>query len=99
MQNRGNEAKKYLKIKDITFLSAANYARFACNLAQNLSLKGPKTAPFCTSGEALERPTGPVIPSAARNLQFFPFEKTMQMLRFTQHDTPQRLHGFEREGW
>jgi hypothetical protein len=33
-ENRGNEAKKYLKTKDITFLSAANYARFACNLAQ-----------------------------------------------------------------
>jgi hypothetical protein len=28
MQNSGNEAKKYLKTKDITFLIAANYARF-----------------------------------------------------------------------
>jgi hypothetical protein len=34
MKNSGNEAKKYLKTKDITFLSAANHARFACNLAQ-----------------------------------------------------------------
>jgi hypothetical protein len=28
-KNSGNEAKKYLKTKDITFLSAANYAYFA----------------------------------------------------------------------
>jgi hypothetical protein len=34
MQNSGNEAKKYLKTKHITFLSAANYARFARKLAQ-----------------------------------------------------------------
>ena len=32
MKNSGNEAKKYLKKKDITFLNAANYARFACKL-------------------------------------------------------------------
>jgi len=30
----GNELKEYLKTKDIAFLNAANYARFACNLAQ-----------------------------------------------------------------
>ena len=34
MKNSGNEAKKYLKTKHITFLSAANYARLARNLAQ-----------------------------------------------------------------
>jgi hypothetical protein len=34
MKNSGNEAKKYLKTKHITFLNAANYARFACKLAQ-----------------------------------------------------------------
>jgi hypothetical protein len=34
MENSGNEAKKYLKTKQITFLMAANYARFASNLAQ-----------------------------------------------------------------
>ena len=27
-ENRGNEAKEYLKTKDITFSNAANYARF-----------------------------------------------------------------------
>jgi hypothetical protein len=32
-QNIGNEAKKYLKKKNITFFSDANYARFACKLA------------------------------------------------------------------
>ena len=34
MKNSGNEAKNYLKTKDITFLSGADYARFACQLAQ-----------------------------------------------------------------
>jgi len=33
MQNRGNEAKKWLKTKDITFFSDANYARFAHKFA------------------------------------------------------------------
>jgi hypothetical protein len=32
MKNSGNEAKKWLKTKDITFLNAANYARFARKL-------------------------------------------------------------------
>jgi hypothetical protein len=32
MKNSGNEAKKYLKTKDITFLNDANYARFARKL-------------------------------------------------------------------
>jgi hypothetical protein len=35
MENSGNEAKKWLKTKDITFLNAANYARFGRHLAQN----------------------------------------------------------------
>jgi hypothetical protein len=34
MKNSGNEAKKYLKTKDITLLNAANYARFARQIAQ-----------------------------------------------------------------
>jgi hypothetical protein len=34
MKNSGNEAKKYLKTKDITILNAANYARFARKFAQ-----------------------------------------------------------------
>jgi hypothetical protein len=29
MKNSGNEAKEYLKTKDITFFDAADYARFA----------------------------------------------------------------------
>jgi hypothetical protein len=33
MKNRGNEAKKWLKTKDITFLADAVYARFARNSA------------------------------------------------------------------
>jgi hypothetical protein len=35
MKNSGNEAKKYLKTKDITFLDATNYARFTHKSAQN----------------------------------------------------------------
>ena len=34
MKNSGNEAKEYLKTKDIAFLNAANYACFACKFAQ-----------------------------------------------------------------
>jgi hypothetical protein len=34
MENSGNEAKKYLKTKHITFLNAANHARFAHIFAQ-----------------------------------------------------------------
>jgi hypothetical protein len=33
-KNSGNEAKKWLKTKHITFLSGAKYARFAHQLAQ-----------------------------------------------------------------
>ncbi len=33
MKNSGNEAKEYLKTKDITFLNDANYVRFARKLA------------------------------------------------------------------
>jgi hypothetical protein len=33
-ENSGNEAKKWLKTKDVTFLNAANYARFACRFAR-----------------------------------------------------------------
>jgi hypothetical protein len=32
-ENRGNEAKEYLKTKDITFSNAANYARFVRKFA------------------------------------------------------------------
>jgi len=32
MKNSGNEAKEYLKIKDITFLNGADFVRFVCKL-------------------------------------------------------------------
>jgi hypothetical protein len=32
MENSGNEAKKYLKTKEVAILNAANYARFALKL-------------------------------------------------------------------
>jgi len=34
MQNSGNEAKKWLKTKDITFFKCANLVRFAHKFAQ-----------------------------------------------------------------
>ena len=46
MENSGNEAKKYLKTKDITFLSGANYARFACKTAQIARHKDQKLHNF-----------------------------------------------------
>jgi hypothetical protein len=33
MKNRGNEAKNWLKTKDITFFDGADYARFAHSFA------------------------------------------------------------------
>jgi hypothetical protein len=33
MENRGNEAKKYLKTKENDFLNVAKYVRFALKLA------------------------------------------------------------------
>ena len=46
MKNSGNEAKEYLKTKDITFSNAANYARFARKLAQIEPKKEQKTTHF-----------------------------------------------------
>jgi hypothetical protein len=34
MRNSGNEAKKYLKTKEVEFLKSAIFVRFARNLAQ-----------------------------------------------------------------
>jgi len=34
MKKSGNEAKKWLKTKDITFFKGANYVRFARQFAQ-----------------------------------------------------------------
>jgi hypothetical protein len=41
-KNRGNEAKKWLKTKGITFLNDANYAQ----ICTNRTLKGAKAAHF-----------------------------------------------------
>jgi len=45
-ENRGNEAKKWLKTKDITFLICANDAHFARNFAQNWQQKQQKPRSF-----------------------------------------------------
>jgi hypothetical protein len=44
MNNSGNEAKKYLKTKHITFLNAANYAHFARKLSTDRRIKGAKNS-------------------------------------------------------
>ena len=54
-KNSGNEAKKYLKTKDITFLMCANYARFARKLAPNLALIAAKTAHLAQTNRNSER--------------------------------------------
>jgi hypothetical protein len=43
-ENRGNEAKEYLKTKDITFLKVAN---LCAQINSNLTLKGAHDATFC----------------------------------------------------
>jgi hypothetical protein len=42
MKNSGNEAKKWLKTKDITFLNDANFALFACRSTQIKASKEQK---------------------------------------------------------
>ena len=45
-KNSGNEAKKWLKTKDVTFLNAANYSRCTYKFAQIRGCKEQKTARF-----------------------------------------------------
>jgi len=42
MKNSGNEAKKWLKTKEVTFFNAAHFAQFASKLAPNRAQKAPK---------------------------------------------------------
>jgi hypothetical protein len=55
MKNSGNEAKKYLKTKHITFLHAANYACFERNSARIARRKEQKQHNFPKRTEASER--------------------------------------------
>ena len=47
MQNSGNEAKKWLKTKEVVLLSDAQFVRFACKLAPNRAQKAPKNHILC----------------------------------------------------
>ncbi len=47
MQNSGNEAKKWLKTKEVTFLNDAQFAHFACKLAPNRAQKAPRNHILC----------------------------------------------------
>ena len=55
-KNRGNEAKEYLKTKDITFSNAANHARFARELAAIRLQKGQTTAYVAKTKSELSAP-------------------------------------------
>ncbi len=57
-KNSGNEAKKYLKTNDITFLNAANCARFAFKLAQIRARKVQKTTRFAQNAAKTSEGTG-----------------------------------------
>jgi hypothetical protein len=57
-KNSGNEAKEYLKTKDITFLKAVNDARFAHKLTAIWRKKEHKT-PRCAKNEV--RLSGPKV--------------------------------------
>jgi hypothetical protein len=47
MKNRGNEAEKYLKTKEVTILNAANFALFARRLTPIAPQKEQKNTFFC----------------------------------------------------
>jgi len=55
-KNRGNEAKKYLKKKDITFLNDAKYARFACKFAAICPQKEQESPHFARTKLGLASP-------------------------------------------
>ena len=46
-ENRGNEAKKYLKTKDITFLKCCKFRVFCAQMNSNLTSKDANGATFC----------------------------------------------------
>ena len=47
MENSGNEAKKWLKTKEVTLFSDAQFAHFACILAPNKAQKAPRNRILC----------------------------------------------------
>ena len=55
-KNRGNEAKKWLKTKHITFFRDANYARLACKFAQIWREKEQKQRILHNRNNHLSRP-------------------------------------------
>ena len=72
MQNSGNEAKKWLKTKDVTLFSDAQFAHFACKLAPNRAQKAPKNHILCKTksgfpvgGEAEAATNSRLLSSAA----------------------------------
>ena len=55
-ENRGNEAKEYLKTKDITFFNAANYARFVREFAAILLQEDESAAHFARTKSGFDTP-------------------------------------------
>jgi len=74
MKNRGNEAKKWLKKKDITFLNVAICACFACKLAPIAPQKEQKTPPQHEAGAITNSRLhmGHVAPAEAEGLRRIP---------------------------
>ena len=56
-KNSGNEAKKYLKTKDLTILDGANYVRFCAPIDTNWTLKEHETSQLAKTNcnEGVER--------------------------------------------
>jgi hypothetical protein len=47
IENSGNEAKKWLKTKEVTIFSDAQFAHLACKLTPNRAQKAPKNHILC----------------------------------------------------
>ena len=71
----GNEAKKYLKTKEVTFLNAANYARFTRIFVQ-IERKRSKNRPVCAKRTGGLRVGNNDRQSASARLRFFAALKT-----------------------
>jgi len=52
MENSGNEAKKWLKTKDVALFSDAQFAHFACKSAPNRAQKAPKNHILCKTSRS-----------------------------------------------
>jgi hypothetical protein len=52
MENSGNEAKKWLKTKEVTLSNDAHFAHFACKLAPNRAQKATNNHILCKTNRS-----------------------------------------------